>query len=77
MAMFEDEEKTHKEQFAKLEHRASQFSQTLGVFGKLGSPTLGPALRGFIREGIRPVDDEYLDTIFGTGKNGIRLRALK
>ncbi|KAL7516228.1 hypothetical protein ACHAWX_001262 [Stephanocyclus meneghinianus] len=31
----------------------------------------------FIREGIRPVDDEYLDTIFGTGKNGIRLRALK
>jgi cohesin complex subunit SA-1/2 len=53
MAMFEDEEKTHKEQFAKLEHRASQFSQTLGVFGKLGSPTLGPALRGFIREGIR------------------------
>jgi cohesin complex subunit SA-1/2 len=53
MAMFEDEEKTHKEQYAKLEHRASQFSQTLGVFGKLGSPTLGPALRGFIREGIR------------------------
>lgn len=53
MAIFEEEEKAHKEQFAKLEHRASQFSQTLGAFGKLGSSTLGPALRGFIHEGIR------------------------
>lgn len=53
MAVFEDEEKAHKIVFSKLEHRASQFSQTLGVFGKLGSPTLGPALHGFIREGIR------------------------
>ena len=34
MAEFESAEKMHKEQFAKLEHRASQFSQTLGVFGK-------------------------------------------
>ena len=51
--MFEDEERAHKVIFAKLEHRASQFSQALGVFGKLGSPTLGPALHGFIREGIR------------------------
>ena len=67
MAIFEDEEKTHKESFAKLEHRASQFSQTLGVFGKLGSPTLGPALRGFVREGIRfsfsNLDEKGEDTL--------------
>jgi cohesin complex subunit SA-1/2 len=67
MAMFEDEEKTHKESFAKLEHRASQFSQTLGVFGKLGSASLGPALRGFIREGIRfsfsNLDENNEDTL--------------
>ena len=53
LKLFEDEEKLHKEAFAKLEHRASQFSQTLGVFGKLGSKQLGPALHGFLREGIR------------------------
>lgn len=53
MAMFEAEESAHKNSFTKLENRASQFSQTLGVFGKLSSPTLGPALHGFIREGIR------------------------
>jgi len=53
MADFEYAEKTHKEQFAKLEHRASQFSQTLGVFGRLSDKKLGPALNGFVREGIR------------------------
>merc|ERR1712194_45206 len=53
MAGFEYAEKAHKDQFAKLEHRASQFSQTLGVFGKLSSKKLGPALNGFIREGVR------------------------
>jgi len=53
MAEFESAEKTHKEQFAKLEHRASQFSQTLGVFGRLSNKKLGPALNGFIREGVR------------------------
>ena len=52
MAMFEDAESAHKLSFAKLEYRASQFSKSLGVFGKLG-PNLGPALHGFIREGIR------------------------
>ena len=50
MAEFEQAEKMHKDQFAKLEHRASQFSQTLGVFGKLSDKKLGPALNGFIRE---------------------------
>merc|ERR1712086_934981 len=53
MAGFEYAEKAHKDQFAKLEHRASQFSQTLGAFGKLSSKKLGPALNGFIREGVR------------------------
>ncbi len=52
MAMFEDAESAHKLSFAKLEYRSSQFSKSLGMFGKLG-PTLGPALHGFIREGIR------------------------
>lgn len=52
MAIFENEESVHKVSFAKLESRASRFSQTLGVFGKL-APILGPALHGFIREGIR------------------------
>lgn len=53
MTEFEYAEKVHKEQFAGLEHRASQFSQTLGVFGKLSSKNLAPALNGFIREGVR------------------------
>lgn len=53
MIEFENEEKHHKEQFENLEHRASQFSQTLGVFGKFSSAKLGPALNGFMREGIR------------------------
>jgi len=53
MTEFEYAEKVHKEQFAKLEHRASQFSQTLGVFGRLSNKKLGPALNGFVREGVR------------------------
>lgn len=68
MATFEDEERVHKESFEhKLEHRASQFSQTLGVFGRFSSAKLGPALHGFIREGIRfsfsNLDDNGEDTL--------------
>ena len=68
MAIFEEEEKAHKETFAKLEHRASQFSQTLGAFGKLGSSEkLRPALHGFIKEGIRfsfsNLDDQGEDSL--------------
>jgi cohesin complex subunit SA-1/2 len=53
MADFESEEQRHKEQFASLEQRASQFSQSLGQFGSLSDDKLGPALDGFVREGIR------------------------
>jgi hypothetical protein len=53
MADFEEAEQKHKEQFAELENRASQFSQLLGVFGKLSDSRLGPALDGFVREGLR------------------------
>jgi len=67
MATFEEEEKAHKESFAKLEHRASQFSQMLGVFGKLKTDDLGPALQGFVREGVRfsfsNLDDQGEDSL--------------
>jgi len=53
MAEYEQAEKAHKERFSRLEQRASQFSQTLGVFGRLSNKKLGPALNGFVREGIR------------------------
>ena len=53
MAEYEAEEANHREQFALLEQRASQFSQSLGVFGNLSDSKLGPALDGFIREGLR------------------------
>eukprot|EP00804_Cyclotella_cryptica_P015054 CCRYP_000638-RD/>CCRYP_000638-RD protein AED:0.18 eAED:0.18 QI:0/0.75/0.6/1/0.75/0.6/5/233/1090 len=53
MAEYEEAEKHHREQFALLEQRASQFSQSLGVFGNLSDSKLGPALHGFVREGIR------------------------
>ena len=53
MAEYEAEEQSHREQFASLEHRASQFSQSLGAFGKLSDSKLRPALDGFVREGIR------------------------
>ena len=53
MAEFEEAEKAHSNQFTALEQKSSNFSQTLGVFGRLGDKKLGPALNGFIREGIR------------------------
>lgn len=53
MAEFEEAERKHREQFAALEQRASNFSQSLGIFGKLSDNKLGPALNGFIQEGIR------------------------
>jgi len=53
MKEFEEAEESHKEQFQHLEHRATQFSKKLGVFGKLSDPKLRPALNGFIREGVR------------------------
>ena len=53
MAEFEEAEKKHRQQFASLEQRASYFSQSLGVFGKLSDFKLVPALNGFVREGIR------------------------
>jgi cohesin complex subunit SA-1/2 len=53
MAEYEAEEQSHKEQFGLLEQRASQLSQSLGVFGSLSDDKLRPALDGFVREGIR------------------------
>jgi cohesin complex subunit SA-1/2 len=53
MKEFEEAEKRHKEQFQHLEHRATQFSKKLGVFGKLSDEKLRPALNGFIKEGVR------------------------
>jgi cohesin complex subunit SA-1/2 len=53
MKEFEEAEQRHKEQFQHLEHRATQFSKKLGVFGKLSDEKLRPALNGFIREGVR------------------------
>ena len=41
IAAFEEEEKAHRESFDKLEERAAQFSQTLGVFGRFSSAKLG------------------------------------
>ena len=70
MAEYEADEKNHREQFASLEQRASQFSQSLGVFGNLTDSKLGPALHGFVREGIRfsfsNIDGKYgtIKTIF-------------
>ncbi|EJK58196.1 hypothetical protein THAOC_21703 [Thalassiosira oceanica] len=50
----EQMEKEHKDQFGLLEQRASVFSQALGAFGKLSNKSvLGPALSGFMREGMR------------------------
>ena len=67
MAIFEEEEKAHKEAFTQLEHRASQFSQMLGAFGKLKTPKLEGALKGFICEGVRfsfsNLDDQGEDTL--------------
>ena len=45
MAAFEEEEKAHRESFDKLEERAAEFSQTLGVFGRLSSAKLWLAQR--------------------------------
>lgn len=53
MTDYEAEEQSHREQFASLEQRASQFSQSLGVFGNLSDGKLAPALDGFVREGVR------------------------
>ena len=53
MAEYEAEEASHREQFAALEQRAAQFSQSLGVFGNLSDSKLAPALDGFVREGLR------------------------
>eukprot|EP00986_Skeletonema_menzelii_P009966 scaffold4669_cov108-Skeletonema_menzelii.AAC.3 len=53
MKEFEEAEERHREQFEQLEHRGTQFSKKLGVFGKLSDSRLRPALNGFIREGIR------------------------
>lgn len=53
MKEFGEAETRHKEQFQHLEHRATQFSKKLGVFGKLSDEKLRPALNGFIREGVR------------------------
>ena len=45
VAAFEEEEKAHRESFDKLEERAAEFSQTLGVFGRFSSAKLWLAQR--------------------------------
>ncbi|KAL9183151.1 hypothetical protein ACHAXT_004938 [Thalassiosira profunda] len=53
MGEFEEAERAHAEDFVRLEQRASQFSGTLGAFGRLSDKKIGPALHGFVKEGIR------------------------
>ena len=45
MAAFEEEEKAHRESFDKLEERAAQLSQRLGVSRRFSSAKLGLAQR--------------------------------